>query len=48
MGESDIYSPYSYYGGSEAGGGDVADTDSVWGVPAANVSTLLLDYFPYN
>lgn len=37
MGESDIYSPYSYYGGSEAGGGDVADNDSVWGMPTANV-----------
>lgn len=37
MGESDIYSPYSYYGGSEAGGGDVADNDSVWGMPSVNV-----------
>ncbi|KAL5283212.1 hypothetical protein ACFFRR_005857 [Megaselia abdita] len=36
MGESDIYSPYSYYGGSEAGGGDVADNDSVWGLQTAN------------
>lgn len=45
MGESDIYSPYSYYGGSEAGGGDVADNDSVWGMPSVNVRKKTEDNF---
>ena len=40
MGESDIYSPYSFYGGSEAGG-DVANDihDSVWGIAAVSISS---------
>ena len=42
MGESDIYSSYSYFAGSETTAADLAnDNDSVWGMPAPLVIIFL-------
>ncbi|XP_055380870.1 serine-rich adhesin for platelets isoform X2 [Condylostylus longicornis] len=41
MGESDIYSPYSFYGGSEAGADVAVDLhDTIWGVPNVGKSRV--------